>query len=342
MIKIEYYEINDGLLIKQIHNLYSTKLTDFKINGKEPSKTHKPGAFVVKCTESEIVSFERLVRGKEINYRYEIKNSALISEKMPAVISKADVTIDYDSDLGWIGEYAGLESLYDSKCDVEPEHFESAQFDTECLGKLNLQNLDNPIDFSYRLERSNYNTNQNYLKTEELFSTYTKGIEVDEIVKTFTPDVVWHLHPCSISSELSYRIVRAHIKDNIDNKVASITSDYEFCFTVNKKYSTKPYVTESSVYKSTRARKPTTVKRTMESKDFKMFEMTNAKDKYKGYTILQGFEGSSLEDLKNVIDDYLNVLMQIINEPLQECSVCEGRGVVNVKKIDNPNSVVVT
>ena len=48
------------------------------------------------------------------------------------------------------------------------------------------------------------------------------------------PDILIHNYPCEISSVDLYSVVRQYIKDNIDTKVAKITTDYNFCFEVKK------------------------------------------------------------------------------------------------------------
>ena len=49
---------------------------------------------------------------------------------------------------------------------------------------------------------------------------------------------------------------------------------------------------------------------------------------YQGYPIIQGFRGKNHEDLKNNIDDYCRNLIEIINQPLVDCSYCKGYGVI--------------
>ena len=55
---------------------------------------------------------------------------------------------------------------------------------------------------------------------------------IDEIV---TPSILMHNKPSKLSHQETFDIIRAYIKDNINPKVAEITSDYNFCLTVKKK-----------------------------------------------------------------------------------------------------------
>lgn len=59
-----------------------------------------------------------------------------------------------------------------------------------------------------------------------------------------------------------------------------------------------------------------------------VFEMTSHERKYSGYTPIDGFRGKNQADLKNKIDEYLEKLIDRINEPLSDCPRCNGLGVV--------------
>ncbi len=150
-----------------------------------------------------------------------------------------------------------------------------------------------------------------------------------------TPDIAWHLYPCAISSELAYRIIRAWIKDHVDPMYAVVASDYDFCFTVEKKIRIVPHLQKreklTSRFKSYNP--PRFTSHTIEYEKRKVFEMTSGKDRYRGYPVVDGFKGDSLADLAQKIDQYLRDLMEVINAPLTKCQQCDGLGVIDYHKL---------
>jgi hypothetical protein len=147
-----------------------------------------------------------------------------------------------------------------------------------------------------------------------------------------TPEVAWHLGPCSIDSRVAYRIIRFYVQTNIDPRWAEITSDYDFCFTVKKRVRVEPYTRHyESVFSS--RRRPKFKTDTVQFHTHELFEMTHADARYKGYTVVDGFSAPSLADLAETIDHYLRCLSEAINEPLARCPTCHGEGTVNLTKI---------
>jgi hypothetical protein len=163
-------------------------------------------------------------------------------------------------------------------------------------------------------------------------------ISVDDIAKAMTPDVAWHLYPCSIDSHTTYRIIRAYVKDHIDPMQAEITSDYDFCFTVKKKVRIVPYIKKWEIYKDNLKsyRPPRFKNKAVDCELLEVFEMTHAKRRYEGYTVVDDFKGNSLAELAANIDRYLSELMEVINRPLARCPHCEGKRVVDFQKL-SPN-----
>jgi hypothetical protein len=131
------------------------------------------------------------------------------------------------------------------------------------------------------------------------------------------PKVVLPSKPCAYSSEDMYNIVRQHIKTNIDTHHAKITSDYNFCFTVKK------------VLKHIKKDEKTPTRPDVE---YEIFEMTNDKDKYKGYSIISGITARNHKEMKRKVEHLLNNIMRIVNEPIAMCQECEGTGTILPEK----------
>jgi hypothetical protein len=125
-----------------------------------------------------------------------------------------------------------------------------------------------------------------------------------------------------ISSKNMYDLVRDYIKLNIDPKYATITSDCDFCFGVKKTlklFDPIKYVTLSNLKTSYK-----------QELNVVCFEMTHDREKYKGYTIIDGLTADSERELLEKIDNYLEEIMAVINSPLELCQHCKGTGVKKV------------
>lgn len=146
------------------------------------------------------------------------------------------------------------------------------------------------------------------------------------------PEISLASKPTSVTGNEMYQIVRTHVLNNIDSKYATITSDYDFCFTVKKKLAIEP-IHRVRDDRTSRQRKPRLVNYTVESRDVQVFEMTPPSKKYNNYTIIKGIVAKDHKDLKRRIDSFLNNLMDIINEPIESCSACSGSGVKEVKEV---------
>jgi hypothetical protein len=100
------------------------------------------------------------------------------------------------------------------------------------------------------------------------------------------PEVLLHNRPCSFTSKAVYDITRQYVLNHIDHSVAEITSNYDFCFEVQKKIPL--HVPEKITYqnffgrtKRERSKVHTAIK---EYRKSTVFEMTSNVDHYRGYT----------------------------------------------------------
>jgi hypothetical protein len=322
---IPYYVTDKGLLLRL--DISSTK--SVRVNDKTLDATFHPQWWTV-AGEAEVFSFSTHAGTRPINERYVLINPSVAG--VESIIRREDV--ERDEDGKWVGKHAGLDSLYRYESDKEDLGFVPAAFEATQLGNVTLDSLGNPSKFRYKLHKERHADSDEHLGYKDIFQRYSwleQRIQVDDIAKAMTPDVAWHLYPCSISSGLAYRIIRSHVKDNIDPRFASVTSDYDFCFTIKKKVRVIPYTKQWEVKKQDgKSYRPPRFKTShVEYVHHEVFEMTNDKDRYRGYTVVDGFAGASLHELAENIDRYLADLMAVINAPLAKCPHCEGRGVTD-------------
>jgi hypothetical protein len=97
--------------------------------------------------------------------------------------------------------------LYDFKYETEEAGFESIPFEITIAEE---------IDGEFEIVKMEHTPKYNLL---------------DRIT---THPVLLQTKPCYLTNEESYKIIRNHVKVNINPKYAKITSDYDFCFTVEK------------------------------------------------------------------------------------------------------------
>lgn len=245
---------------------------------------------------------------------------------------KVFLKYDEDCDPYW-NEYESLRSLYYEVFHKPKSYLKDVEFEAECLGELNLEKAECSVNDKYSV-----------LVDDDWKHKGVKDVDLSSIVRyseleaMLTPEFLLHTRPCSLTSKQSYNIVRQYIRDHIVSSRAEITSDYNFCFTVKKKIRVKPY-THTWEEKKTNGRsyaRPRIHSKNVEHKSVQLFEMTSDSDRYKGYTVLPGFRGESLDDLAENIKLYLGELMSYINEPVAECEHCNGTGHI-IKEIKETN-----
>ena len=146
------------------------------------------------------------------------------------------------------------------------------------------------------------------------------------------PDIVLPSKACALTGDQLYKIVRHHIKNNIDTRYAKVTSDYNFCFTVKKLLSVTP-VTHSYDARTGRQKRPRIKTYTVTDREVDVFEMTPPSEKATGYTPIGGLKADTHQELKAKLDNMLDGLMQEINKPVESCKSCGGTGAVEPKKV---------
>lgn len=316
-----YYITVEELLCNEDSYTYLSNYLNIEktfINDELPKKSFHKHWVIVKGEPKKI---QTLVSQSNINYRYELIDSNLASDKIPLILKCEDV-LEEDSkyyDPIWKEDYKTYESLYELKYDSQPDKLEDREFEFTLL--IEIDHID-PLDsFQYSVEKTNDKTNT--IITDE-------NINYQIIDKIIFPDFLLHLRPCNLTSHDSYRIVRQYVKEHIDGNVATITSDYDFCFTVKKLIplaKTKKYTVDvnNNIFQK-RKRKPKYVTKQEKHRTEVCFEM--APKSYNNCPVISGFSGKNQKDLKKNIDRYCKDLIDFINKPLKECPHCDGYGVI--------------
>ena len=150
----------------------------------------------------------------------------------------------------------------------------------------------------------------------------------DKCDKMIFPEIMLSSRPCSISSKYFYDIISQYVINNIDTKVARITSNYDFCFTVKKVIPLiePERVTYQKYFARTKKERAKIHYAIKEVKEVEIFEMTHDQKKYQSYTVLQGLFAQNEHELKEKIDTFLSDLIETINKPLKLCPHCNGSG----------------
>ena len=292
-------------------------LDHFLFDGKKLERSHNPSWCKILKVPKKI---EEEVSQPNINHRYELIDKTLKSSKFPLVLEKDNIT--YMNDEGytqWKQEYSQLQSLYAEISDTQPNIMINTPFEFKIV--MEFDNIKEYGGFSYPVQKGRWESDGFYPLTEK----YVQHQEIDTIL---FPDIILPARESHLTSEQTYKIIRKHVQDNINGKYAHITSDYDFCFTVKKKIPLavkEPYQKNIARYG---AREPKYVTDYRHCREIQVFEMTHQIVKYNNYTIVEGFKGNNVEELKENIDNYLRDLMDKINSPLHDCPNCNGVGVI--------------
>ena len=289
------------------------------IAGKSLERTHSQSWVKIINIPTKL---QQIVPQPNINGRYELIDKNLVSDRIPLLLTLNDIKLDdgIDTPTGWNKKYEHLYSLYKFISDPQPPKIEDEDFKVEII--LKLDNIKEYGGFSYPVQRTKW-------ENEGFVMVTDKDVRHHEVDIILFPDIILPARKSELTSEQTYKIIRKHIQDNINAKYAHITSDYDFCFTVKKKIPlSKPRPHQKNISKYG-ARKPKYVTTHVNDREIQIFEMTHAVAAYNNYTVIDGFKGNNIEELKENIDNYLTDLMTMINTPLVDCPTCCGKGVIN-------------
>lgn len=293
-------------------------IADYDFDGQRLLPSFKSGWYIL--PQYPITKIETEQPQPSINHRYEIRDRSLISDKFKEVYT-AEEFEDSDGDIK--PQHEHLKSLYRYTYDTQLPITVKLEFEIEVMEEF--EQIREINGFKYPVQKTR--------KTHDgLIDLTHLDVSYDLITELCVPGIAKHMFPCKLTSAQSYKLIRQYVKENIDHKYAEISSDYDFCFQVDKKIEkAEPKSYQYNINVSYPRRKPKYETRYRTHNRFKIFEMTTAEEKYKDYTPIAPFVGNDIFDLKKNIDTYIEDLMKRINEPLKHCKCCNGTGVI----IDN-------
>lgn len=313
MLKINMVKTNNVCFISDCvktdgydWNHHKTQLKDLLFDGEKATPTFSANWMKINKYPSKIQEY---VGVSPTNSRYEIKNKSLISSELPEIIMCKERD-NFDDEIF---------SLYEHKEDKQEPKLQKVEYEIDVV--FEVENFEMPLVIDYKaINRSGFD--------DKVFNITNKNINHQLFDKLIFPEIMLHTRPCSIPSHELYCLVRQYIKDNIDNKVAKITSDYEFCFAVKKiiPLIEPRTVSYSNIFARTKKERNKIQYSIQKFKEVDIFEMTHDQSKYNNYTVINSIFADNELELKNKIDEFLSHLIDIINQPLIMCEHCNGTG----------------
>lgn len=271
----------------------------FLFDGQKALPTNKKGWHELPNLPKKV---EKLVSPPQIITHYKLKEGFVSTEKLPEQLPEDFFSWDYDAN-----EYKNNEirGLYEPVCEQKEPYLENVEFEIVTI--------------------AHKGSNWKFLAAPKNVQHFL----LDEITKH--PELLQD-ERCFLSSEESYKRIREFVKLNINPRAAYVSSDYDFHFEVSKtitlhekekfQRNIKPF-----------AKRPKYVDDYREHRKISVYDIIPKDDQRKSYSthshVAPKFEGANYEDLENNISAYLMELIEKINEPLQDCPHCKGRGVVN-------------
>lgn len=329
MYSLIAYKTNLGLIFSA-KNFSYTDFSKFLINGKHPEKLRTvAGTSWYKIDDDVITSFQVLAPEKNTQIGWKLKKDTP-NISIPAELSMEELSKVYDDDeeeYVFTGKWKALANLYEPIYHTSQAGYTEEEFEVTIIREIEIENISEPVQMKVKSLEGSFNG-----KVMELDLTSITNYE--EIEQILTPEFLMHERPCHLTSHAMYKIVRQFVRQHINPLVATITSDYEFCFNVAKKVAVKPYEIKREKYKSlfksyNPPRFETSIATTKQVEIFKMSH-DKAGDRgagpYKGYSSIAPLYASNLQELAGKLKAYLDDLMYNINMPVKECECCNGTG----------------
>jgi hypothetical protein len=300
------------------------QVANYKINGDYPQRTFDANWNLIKSEPKTVTIF---MSPQRVNRRFELKNPALASDKIPLSIPENIIVIDED-DGSWLNEmYSDLRPLYHLKYDEVPQPEREIEFTyTQILETDNLQNFK---ELDWEVYRNNWKDHPCKLSIDKL--------QYQWIDKIRFPSIYYKTNcPVALPSREFYDIIRMHVVKNIDTAAAFVDSNYDFCFRVKKHIrlnDPKVIKTEQLKRNGKRYKTPVYTSKTVHyASDVIVFSMTHDQKGYQDFPVLPDIHANNLEELQKKVDNILEKLMDYINTPMKVCPCCNGSGVEH--KID--------
>ena len=165
---------------------------------------------------------------------------------------------------------SGLEYLYIKKYDTQPSKLGTVKFEVVSVIDYD-EKIVSQIDFRYSIlpERHMGQMVEKFITIDD--------VKFDTLDRIKTPELAVSNKACSLSREYTLKIIRCYLKKNIDEKYATITSDYDFHIAVEKKLKlAKPVEYQENIGK----RKPKYVTRFRTERGEKVYDVGTEKKNY--------------------------------------------------------------
>lgn len=289
------------------YNYHNCQIKDWYFDGKKPDSTFYRNWLRIDKYPEKI---EKLCHGEYINKRYVIEDDKNITPNLPQIIPYENRN-EYNESV--------LESIYKYEYDQAPDYFKDVDVEIEVL--FETDDLTEAPIINYKAVRKNG-------FSEELYTITNANVEHQLFDKMIYPEIMLHEKPCKLTSKQMYDITRQYIKDNIEKDKARITSDYAFCFEVRKiiPLLEPQQVSYQNIFARTKKERNKIHYKTLSTKEVTIFSMAHNQENYRGYTAIDELYAKNEKELKEKLDEWLNTLMNIINQPLYQCPYCNGSG----------------
>ena len=328
------YKTNIGLIFSVTQSNYYSTISIFLVNGKPVEQFNSLNGKTWYITQdSEIKTLSVLQDKPAVALYWQLKEDDPLGV-LPKRLEMTELSEEYDEETEEkivVGKYKSYFNSYEKVYSEPTQEYVNQEFEIIFQQQIEISNFSVPQKLNVQVI-----SNRDYGKTVEVD---LKSIAtIDELYQLLTPEFLHHEIPVSLSSKQVYSIVRAHIKHIFDPKKFVLSSDYDFCFVVEKLVNHKPKnVIVSKSVKKGKSWVEKQVPATLTSKKIKVFEMTWAGYKgsggYDGYTCIAEWKANSLMELYNKINSYLEELSEFLLTDLHECEHCNGLG-FHVHKFD--------
>ena len=315
VIKAKMIDTGNGCFISQSNK--NSMLKNLYFDGKQPEESYKEGWFYIPKRPTKI---QKKLSPNTTNHRWELNSSEMkgkLLDCVPGNYSGKDYDLYFDDD----GDFK-LESFYDYKYDLSPETFEDVEVEWDMV--MEVEDFKEPPCICFNgIKRIGYD--------EIVYQVKNKNVYHYALDEMLIPPVLIHNRPCYFTSKQIYDITRQYVKEHIDLRVAKISSDYDFCFEVQKLiplHQPKQISYQNLFAKTKKERQKIHTSTVKYRDDTTVLEMTSEEERHKGYTPIPKMCANNEEELQQKMQKWLDYVISEINKPLIECPHCKGLGIV--------------
>lgn len=317
---VKYYTVDGGIVVQE-PRYYS--LAPCKINGVLDDKVNLCDNWWFIPDQTKLETIEEWVQPKEVVIKYVLQNEKLQSDNIPLVLyptfGAVPQTAWNESTPKYWDDHSDIQTLYTPVFGKTDGCYKAANVAIKFMGHIS-GDIGKPLDTTFDVYREHCRN-----KSDRVTISIAKIAHYRDIDRIFVPEFALHHKPCMLTAADTYRIIRTYVLDHIDSAHAKVTSDYDFCFTVQKKVHI--HREDLAAFKNLpRHKRPKFSEYDRTHQMFEIFEI--APKPYNNYTVVDPFQGDNLEDLVNNINNYLAELIDRINMPYVACKHCEGKGYI--------------